>query len=324
MGSLPQVVEDCLGFLQLYSDGSIFRSDEMDFNVPLVDDNSVLFKDCLFHKRFNLYLRLFKPKSSSGKLPLIMFIHGGGFCFGSRTWPHLHNCCVRMTSALQAVVVAPDYRLAPEHRLPAAVDDAVEAVRWVQRQALIKDVVDGGGDAWLNGDVDFDRVFVVGDSSGGNIAHHLAVRLGSGSREMNPVRVRGYVLLAPFFGAEVRTKSEESAQEKMLSLDLLDRFWRLSVPVGENRDYPMANPFGPESPKLEQVKLDPIMVIVGSNELLKDRAQDYATRLKELGKKIEYIEFEGREHGFFTQDPYSQVAGEVMQILRRFLLENSS
>ncbi|KAI9122374.1 hypothetical protein K1719_007063 [Acacia pycnantha] len=324
MGSLPQVVEDCLGFLQLYSDGSIFRSDEMDFNVPLVDDNSVLFKDCLFQKRFNLYLRFFKPKSSSGKLPLIMFIHGGGFCFGSRAWPHLHNCCVRMASALQAVIVAPDYRLAPEHRLPAAVDDAVEAVRWVQRQALSKDVVDGGGDAWLNGGVDFDRMFVVGDSSGGNIAHHLAVRLGSGSREMDPVRVRGYVLLAPFFGGEVRTKSEESAQEKVLSLDLLDRFWRLSVPVGENRDYPMANPFGPESPKLEQVKLDPIMVIVGSNELLKDRAQDYATRLKELGKKIEYIEFEGREHGFFTQDPYSQVAGEVTQILKRFLLENSS
>lgn len=100
------------------------------------------------------------------------------------------------------------------------------------------------------------------------------------------------------------------------------RFWRLSVPVGENRDYPMANPFAPESPNLEKVKLDPIMVIVGSNELLKDRAQDYARRLKELGKNIEYIEFEGREHGFFTQDPYSHVAGEVMQILERLLLEN--
>ncbi|KAF7804195.1 putative carboxylesterase 15 [Senna tora] len=330
MGSLPHIVEDCLGFLQLYSDGSIFRSsdDVLDFKVSPIQDNSVLFKDCLFHKRFNLYLRLFKPNSSTTttKLPLIIFIRGGGFCFGSRAWPHIHNCCVRLASVLQAVVVAPDYRLAPEHRLPAAMDDAVEAVRWVQRQALISkdDVVVDGGDAWLTGVVDFDQVFVVGDSSGGNIAHHLAVRLGVGSREMDPVRVRGYVLLAPFFGGEDRTGSEEGAREEMLSLDLLDRFWRLSIPVGENRDHPLANPFGHGSPKLEQVKLDPILVIVGGNELLKDRAQEYAKRLKEKGKKIEYVEFEGREHGFFTQDPYSQVADQVMQILKRFIIENSS
>ena len=125
---------------------------------------------------------------------------------------------MRLASGLQAVVVSPDYRLAPEHRLPAAVDDAVEAVRWLQRQGLsLKE------DAWLSRGVDFDCVFVVGDSSGGNIAHHLAVRLGSGSREMDPVRVRGYVLFAPFFGGEVRTKSEEGPPEHMLSLELLDR-----------------------------------------------------------------------------------------------------
>lgn len=104
----------------------------------------------------------------------------------------------------------------------------------------------------------------------------------------------------------------------------MSRFWRLSIPLGHNRDHPMANPFGPGSPNLEKVKLDPLLVIVGGNELLKDRAQDYATRLKELGKKIEYIEFEGREHGFFTQDPYSNVAEEVMRILKRFIFENSS
>ena len=133
---------------------------------------------------------------------------------------------MRLASGLQAVVVSPDYRLAPEHRLPAAVEDAVEAVRWLQRQALSmkEGEVGVGGDAWLNnGDVDFDRVFIVGDSSGGTIAHHLALRFGPGSREMEPVRVRGYALLAPFFGGEVRTKSEEGPPEHVLTLDLLDR-----------------------------------------------------------------------------------------------------
>ncbi|XP_027353328.1 probable carboxylesterase 15 [Abrus precatorius] len=329
MGSLPHVVEDCLGFLQLYSDGSIFRSNDIEFKVSAIEDNTVTFKDCLFDKRFNLFLRLYKPKHSTtnnrNKLfPVVMFLHGGGFCFGSRTWPHVHNCCMRLASGLQAVVVAPDYRLAPEHRLPAAVDDAVEAVRWLQRQGLSLKEDQNGGDGWLNGDVDFDRVFIVGDSSGGNIAHHLAVRLGSGSREMDPVRIRGYVLFAPFFGGEVRTKSEEGPPEHMLNLELLDRFWRLSMPIGESRDHPLANPFGAGSPNFEQLKLDPILVIVGGNELLKDRAAHYATRLKELSKDIKYVEFEGNEHGFFTHDSHSEIAEDVIQILKRFMFETSS
>ncbi|TKY61880.1 carboxylesterase 15 [Spatholobus suberectus] len=328
MGSLPHVVEDCMGFLQLYSDGSIFRSNDIEFKVSPIEDTTITFEDFLFDKRFNLFLRLYKPQHlgpDNTKLPVVMFLHGGGFCFGSRTWPHFHNCCIRLASGLHAVVVSPDYRLAPEHRLPAALDDAVEAVRWLQRQGLSLRDDQNGGDAWLSGRVDFDRVFIVGDSSGGNIAHHLAVRFGSGSREMDPVRVRGYVLFAPFFGGEVRTKSEKGPPEHMLNLELLDRFWRLSMPVGETRDHPLANPFGPGSPNLEQLKLDPILVIIGGNELLKDRAADYATRLKELDKDIKYVEFEGCEHGFFTHDSYSsEVAEEVIQTLKRFMLETSS
>lgn len=96
------------------------------------------------------------------------------------------------------------------------------------------------------------------------------------------------------------------------------------MPVGETRDHPSANPFGYKSPNLEQVKLDPILVIVGGNELLKDRAAHYAERLKEMGKDIKYVEFEGCEHGFFTHDSYSEVADEVVNILKRFMLQTSA
>lgn len=211
-----------MGFLQLYSDGTVFRLKDINFNTPVVHDNSVVFKDSVFDEKLNLHLRMYKPmdtSTKSTKLPIIVYIHGGGFCFGSCRWPNSHNCCVRLASGLGAVVISPDYRLAPEHRLPAAMDDAVSAVRWLQRQALSE-----SGDAWLSGGaVDFGRVFVAGDSSGGNIAHHLAVRFGIGSTEVEPVRVRGYVLLAPFFGGEVRTKSEEGPSEEFLSLEILDR-----------------------------------------------------------------------------------------------------
>ncbi|CAK9155260.1 unnamed protein product [Ilex paraguariensis] len=322
MGSLPHVVEDCLGVLQVFSDGSIFRSDDIQFPFPVHSDSSVIWRDCLYDSKINLYLRLYKPLSpppSSTKLPILYFFHGGGFCVGSRSWPNCHNSCLRLASGLQALVVAPDYRLAPEHRLPAAMDDAVSAVKWLQSQAICE-----SPETWVYDGVDFDRVFVVGDSSGGTIAHHLAVRLGPGSPEIAPVRVRGYVLMAPFFGGTLRTKSEaEGLPETFLNLEILDRFWRLSLPVGEKADHPFANPFGPDSPNLEQVKLDPVLVMVGGDELLKDRVEDYAMRLKKQGKKIKYMEFEGKQHGFFTNDPLSEVADQVLKEIKKFMSENS-
>ncbi|KDP21934.1 hypothetical protein JCGZ_03072 [Jatropha curcas] len=330
MGSLPHIVEDCMGVLQLFSDGSIFRPKSINFNLPVINDNSILIKDSLFDKNHNLSLRLYKPTSlpspssndKNKKLPIILFIHGGGFCVGSRLWPNCHNCCLRLASGLKALVISIDYRLAPEHRLPAAIDDAVSAMQWLRNQALSES---GNGDAWLsNDDVDFDQVFVIGDSSGGNIAHHLAVRFGAGSNGLAPVRVRGYILLAPFFGGLARTMSEEGPSEQFLNLDVLDRFWRLSMPVGESRDHPLANPFGPESLNLEKVGLDPLLVMVGSNELLKDRVKDYAKRLTQMGKKIDYLEFEGKEHGFFTNNPYSESAFQVIEAIQKFMFHNST
>ncbi|XP_057466764.1 probable carboxylesterase 15 [Actinidia eriantha] len=321
MGSLPHLVEDCQGFLQLYSDGSIVRSNDIKFPTQIRHDATVTYTDQLFDIPHNLHLRLYKPTTTSATvLPILLFLHGGGFCFGSRTWPHIHNSCLRLSSALQAIVISPDYRLAPEHRLPAALDDAMSALKWVQTQAQAQ----SSGDTWLEG-VDFGRVFVVGDSSGGNIAHHLAVGLASGSAEVVPVRVRGYVLMAPFFGGTVRTKAEEDgAQEAVLNVDILDKFWRLSIPVGGTADHPLANPFGPTSPSLEPVTLDPILVMAGGREIMKDRVVEYMRRMKEMKKKIEYVEFEGKEHGFFTHDPYSEVAGVVLKIIKTFMDENSS
>ncbi|KAM2890616.1 hypothetical protein FF1_008747 [Malus domestica] len=171
---------------------------------------------------------------------------------------------------------------------------------------------------------DFDRVFVLGESSGGNMAHHLAIRLATGSVQPAPIRVRGFVLLAPFFGGVERTKSEEGPCKATLSLEILDRFWRLSMPVGETRDHPMVNPFGPNSPNLEKVALDSILVILGGNELLKDRVESYWRKLKDLGKKIECVEFEGEQHGFLTNDPYSEVSDEALQVIKRFMTENSN
>lgn len=102
------------------------------------------------------------------------------------------------------------------------------------------------------------------------------------------------------------------------------RFWRLSLPIGATPDHPLANPFGPLSPKLQPKKIDPLLVIVGGNELLKDRVEYYASKMKELNEDVHYFEFEEMQHGFFTNDPFSQVADLVLQEIKCFMCKTSS
>ncbi|XP_071726448.1 strigolactones hydrolase CXE15-like [Rutidosis leptorrhynchoides] len=317
MGSIPYVVEDCHGIVQIFSDGSIHRHENIDFShFQVIDDGSVFWKDYCYDKKNNLSLRIYTPKTAT-KLPVIYFLHGGGFCLGSFKWPNFHNCCLRLASALHVIVVAPDYRLAPEHRLPAAVDDSLGALFWLQMAPKL------GGQPSVDF-FGFDRFFVIGDSSGGNIAHHLAVRLGPSSPELGPIKIRGYVMLAPFFGGTERTASEvEGLPEKVLTVELLDTFWRMSLPVGNTMDHPFANPFGSESRSLDLIKLDPILVMVGGDEIMKDRVKLYAERLKEVGKTAHYVEFKGKQHGFFTHEPYSDVSESVLNLIKDFMSEQS-
>lgn len=220
--TLPKQVENCRNVLFVYSDGSIVRSAQPSFNATVHDDGSVLYKDVEFDTNHHLSLRLYKPSATtavSGKLPVFFYFHGGGYCIGSRTWPNCQNYCLNLARSLPAVIVAPDYRLAPENRLPASIEDSVAAVEWLKGQAVGEEP-----DEWLVGVADFRRVFISGDSAGGNIAHHLAVRLGIGSPGLEPVMVRGYVFLAPFFGGTTRTRSEsECAKDAFFPLELNDR-----------------------------------------------------------------------------------------------------
>jgi acetyl esterase/lipase len=312
----PVIVDECRGVLFVYSDGSVVRRSGPGFATPVRDDGTVEWKDVEFDAAHGLGLRLYRPRERNQQLlPVFFYYHGGGFCIGSRTWPNCQNYCLRLVAELGAVVVAPDYRLGPEHRLPAAIDDAAAALLWLASQA-------GGDDPWLTEAADFTRVFVSGDSAGGTIAHHLAVRFGSaaGRAELGAASVRGYVQLMPFFGGTERTRSEaECPDDAFLNRPLNDRYWRLSLPVGATADHPVSNPFGPDSPALEAVEFAPTLVVVGGRDILHDRAVDYAARLRAMGKAVEVKDFEGQQHGFFTIDPWSDASAVLMRALRRFI-----
>ncbi|KAG8081364.1 hypothetical protein GUJ93_ZPchr0007g3802 [Zizania palustris] len=311
------VVDECRGVLYVYIDGTVVRKVGPGFATPVRDDGTVEWKDATFDAVRGLEVRLYRPRKRDGRrLPVFFYYHGGGFCIGSRTWPNCQNYCLRLASELDAVVVAPDYRLAPEHRLPAAFEDAEAALLWLASQAGPE------GDPWIADAADFGRVFISGDSAGGTIAHHLAVRFGStaGSAELEPARVRGYVQLMPFFGGVERTRSEaECPDDAFLNLPLNDRYWRLSLPAGATADHPFSNPFGLGSPDLAAADIAPTLVIVGGRDILRDRAVNYAARLKAMGKPVEAREFEGQQHGFFTIDPWSAASADLMRAVKRFV-----
>jgi acetyl esterase/lipase len=323
--SPPYVVEDCLGVLQILSDGTVKRAqpplvlpDDDDAALPAADNAPVNWKDVVYDEANKLSLRTFMPNACAGdkkgKLPVLVFFHGGGFVVGTFAMPDFHAACLRLAAELPAVVLSVDYRLAPEHRLPAAHDDADTLLSWLRAQAVPDST---SADPWLAERADFRRVFLSGDSAGANIAHNAAVRAaGSG----DGLRVAGCVLLWPYFGGERRTASEAACPaDTFLTLALYDQMWRIALPAGASRDHPAANPVGPDSPALDAVDLPPLLVATGDRDMLVDRIRDYVARLKAAGKRVEIVEFAGQAHAFAIFNPESEDAGELVRVVRKFV-----
>jgi acetyl esterase/lipase len=318
------VVEDCLGVVQLLSDGTVTRPTQSFLSDPPAHavrrDLPIEWKDVVYDEAYGLRLRMYRPtetthRGGNKKHPVVVYFHGGGFCIGSFEHPSFHEVGLRIAHDLPAVVLSADYRLAPEHRLPAAHHDAETVLSWLSGHAV------SGTDPWLSESALFERVFVFGDSSGGNIAHHLAVRHGSGrGLDIDPVRIAGYVLLCPYFGREERTASEASSPRDVpMSLALFDQMWRLALPAGATRDHPAANPFGPDSAPLDGVAFPPVLVADAEQDLLRDRTADYVARLSAMGKPVELVVFEGQGHGFFVFEPWGAAADELVGVVRRFV-----
>ncbi|GLJ22820.1 hypothetical protein SUGI_0430170 [Cryptomeria japonica] len=100
-------------------------------------------------------------------------------------------------------------RLAPEHRLPTAYNDSIAALRWMEREGAIEDPS-------LRSHADFSKIFLAGDSAEGNITHHVGVWAASKSEEIK-IKIKGLILLYPFFGGEERTPSETEKGSSMLT-----------------------------------------------------------------------------------------------------------
>ena len=223
--------------------------------------------------------RIYTPKKlrkADGLAPGLVFFHGGGWVIGNL---ETHDVvCRKLAHEGEMIVISVDYRLAPEHRFPAAVEDAVTATKWVAANAK------GLG-------IDASRLVVGGDSAGGNLAAVVSLH----ARENGP-KLAGQLLVYPATDFS-RKHPSHSEPETSILLTHTVVTWFMNNYLGDAdiNDW-RASPARART----LADLPPAYVLTAGADPLRDEGDEYAARLKEAGVAVTYRHFPGQFHGFFT------------------------
>ncbi len=237
-----------------------------------------------------LRLRVYRPQGN-GPFSLLVFFHGSGFVLCSLD---THDgMCRNLCAGAGCVVVSVDYRLAPEHKFPAPLDDCLFATRWAAQHA-----------AELS--ADGSRVAVAGDSAGGNLAAATALRLRD---EGGPV-LRGQLLIYPVtdYYTPGTPSYRENAEGYGLTRDTMRWFWDhyLADPADA------ANPYASPLRAATVAQLPPALVVTAEFDPLRDEGEDYAARLRAAGVPAQTSRWDGMNHGFFFWVGVVDKAGAAM------------
>lgn len=223
-------------------------------------------------------LRILRPQHMQAPLPVIVYIHGAGWVFGSM---QTHDRLIReLAVGAGAVVVFPNYRLSPEAKYPTAIEECYSAVEWVAKHGR-------------EHGMDPQRLAVAGDSVGGNMA--AAVTLLSKERGGPDIRLQ--LLFYPVTNAAFDTASYyQFAEGYHLRRDAMMWFWDQYTNNPGERSQITASPL---RASIEQLKgLPQALVITAEADVLRDEGETYANKLREAGVRVTAARFEGTIHDF--------------------------
>ena len=236
-----------------------------------------------------LPVRVYTPEGEP-PFPIVVFFHGGGWVVG--TLDTYDPLCRALAAATPAVVVSVDYRLAPEHRWPAAVEDAYAATEWASRNAAALGGVQH-------------RLAVAGDSAGGNLAAVVAL----GARDRGGPAIAFQLLVYPVLDAAGDTASwREYADGYHLTADGMRWYWDHYL-GGADGAAPDASPL-----RAAFVGgLPPALVIGAEYDILRDEGEAYAARLAEAGVDASASRHAGVVHGFVRWRAVTGAAEDALQ-----------
>jgi acetyl esterase len=236
-----------------------------------------------------LPVRVYTPEGEP-PFPIVVFFHGGGWVVG--TLDSYDPLCRALAAAVPAVVVSVGYRLAPEHRWPAAVEDAYAATLWASRHA-----------AELGGAQH--RLAVAGDSAGGNLAAVVAL----GARDRGGPAIAFQLLVYPALDAAGDTGSwREYAEGFYLTAAGMRWYWDHYL-GGADGAAPDASPLGAAF----LGGLPPALVVTADHDVLRDEGEAYTARLREAGVAADVRRVEGVVHGFLRWRAVTGAADAALQ-----------
>ncbi|HYD96264.1 MAG TPA: alpha/beta hydrolase [Noviherbaspirillum sp.] len=223
-------------------------------------------------------LRLYRPQAGDAPLPALVYFHGGGWTIGDLD---THDTlCRQLANASGCIVVAVDYRMGPEHRFPAAVDDSLAALHWVHAQAPALGI-------------DASRIAVGGDSAGGNLAAVAAIH----ARDHGGPPLAFQLLIYPATDMRCGMPSHQTnGQGYLLTSETIRYFHDHYI------DDPADDHDWRASPLLHEdlSRLPPAFLLTAGYDPLRDEGLAYAQRLSEAGNRATSICFERQIHGFIT------------------------
>ncbi|CAD6265179.1 unnamed protein product [Miscanthus lutarioriparius] len=268
----------------------------------------------------NVSARLYLPRlddGSAAKLPILVYYHGGGFCLGSAFNPTFHAYFNTFAALANVLVVSVEYRLAPEHPVPAAYADSWDALAWVVSHLAAPAADDSNRDPWIAGHADFSRLYLGGESAGSNIAHHMAMRVAAEGLA-HGARIRGLVMIHPYFLGTDKVPSDDLSPEVRESLGSL---WRVMCPTTTGEDDPLINPFVDGAQPLASLACGRVLVCVGEGDVLRDRGRAYYDRLRASGwpGEAEIWQAPGKGHTFHLLEPSCEEAVAQDKVISDFL-----